>query len=848
MSSLLNNFQYDIFISYRHNDNLPTLDSGRQASDGWVTDFVQNLEKELRSTLKNTVTIYFDKNPHDGLLETYNVDKSLEGKLKCIIFIPIISQTYCDTKSFAWQHEFVAFNKLAKEDSIGRDIKLSNGNVASRILPIKIHDLDAEDQAIIENELGGALRAIDFIFKSPGVNRPLTSADNPDKNQNKTFYRDQVNKVANAIKEILAAMKEANPVNEKSAIKRERPRPETFFEKVQARSLPRVGLVYIIFGFLIFQLSKSVTAWLLWPVWVAITFLSILVLGFPLALFSAWRFEFSPSGLIRISPSEAINNPYSASRKKPFTGNWVLALLLTALVIQYFISLPASNTDQHANNSIAVLYFDNISSDPEQEYFSDGITEEITAHLSSIKGLRVTSRTSVLQYKGKGKALNIKEIASQLNVNNVLEGSVRKAGDKLRITVQLIDARTDQHIWTEVYDRDLADVFKIQSEIAQAIASKFRIAISPEVNEKIISVPTANIEAYELYLKARSIPRPAGDGMGTYFGGTEQAISLLKEAIKLDPDFVEPYVFLSYIYMEFQFEFVNERRDSAALLAKEAIIRNPKSADGYIALANTQDFENSLKWLRKACELDSTMGLLGMAGVYRNKAEFPKAVQCYAQVSKIDPNSFEAYSRMASIYASMAQPDSINKYVALANRVAPNNKGINGTVMFYKTYTGQIDAARESAKKYWEDDTLNYNKEIGIACMMARDWKQAETYYLRSGYHDMDWGLVLIKLGRKEEGIRVLRASLAFRGTGGWLGDLSRINIMLGNKTLGISYLKKLVEGGWHEMAFMRNDPFWDEVRNEPEFKKIAGEMERKNVEMFQQIKENGKKKFSLDF
>ena len=116
MSSLLNNFQYDIFISYRHNDNLPTLDPGRQASDGWVTDFVQNLEKELRSTLKDTVTIYFDKNPHDGLLETHNVDKSLEGKLKCIIFIPIISQAYCDTNSFAWEHELCGFNKLAKED------------------------------------------------------------------------------------------------------------------------------------------------------------------------------------------------------------------------------------------------------------------------------------------------------------------------------------------------------------------------------------------------------------------------------------------------------------------------------------------------------------------------------------------------------------------------------------------------------------------------------------------------------------------------------------------------------------------------------------------------------------
>ena len=197
MGSIISGFEYDIFISYRHNDN----------RSGWVTEFVSALQEELAATIKEPLSIYFDKNPHDGLLETHNVDKSLEGKLKCLIFIPIISQTYCDTKSFAWQHEFVAFNKLAKEDQFGRDIKLSNGNVASRILPIKIHDIDTEDKSIIENEISGVLRAIEFILKSSGVNRPLTSSDKREENLNKTLYRDQVNKVANAIKENIQAMK-----------------------------------------------------------------------------------------------------------------------------------------------------------------------------------------------------------------------------------------------------------------------------------------------------------------------------------------------------------------------------------------------------------------------------------------------------------------------------------------------------------------------------------------------------------------------------------------------------------------------------------------------------------------
>jgi hypothetical protein len=198
MPSLVPGFEYDIFISYRHKDN---------KGAHWVTEFVDALKAELESTFKDDITTYFDQNPHDGLLETHYVDKSLERKLKCLVFIPILSQTYCDPKSFAWQHEFCAFNNLVKGDEFGRDITLTNGNVASRILPIKIHDLDAEDIATIENEIGGVLRAIDFIYKERGVNRPLKENDEPSQNFNHTHYANQVNKVANAIKEIITGIK-----------------------------------------------------------------------------------------------------------------------------------------------------------------------------------------------------------------------------------------------------------------------------------------------------------------------------------------------------------------------------------------------------------------------------------------------------------------------------------------------------------------------------------------------------------------------------------------------------------------------------------------------------------------
>jgi tetratricopeptide (TPR) repeat protein len=199
MASLITGFEYDIFISYRQKDN---------KYDGWVTEFVENLRKELAATIKEEVSVYFDINPKDGLLETNDVDASLKEKLKCLIFIPVISRTYCDPKSFAWEHEFIAFIKQATKDQFGLKISMPNGNVSSRVLPVRIHEPDATDIRLCECALGGALRGVDFIYKSTGVNRPLrASEDHPHDNQAKVYYRDQINKVANAIDELLVSMK-----------------------------------------------------------------------------------------------------------------------------------------------------------------------------------------------------------------------------------------------------------------------------------------------------------------------------------------------------------------------------------------------------------------------------------------------------------------------------------------------------------------------------------------------------------------------------------------------------------------------------------------------------------------
>jgi|ERR1035437_801688 TolB-like protein/Tfp pilus assembly protein PilF len=204
MASIIQGYEYDIFISYRQKDN---------KYDGWVTEFVDNLKRELEATFKEDVSVYFDINPHDGLLETHDVYASLKEKIRCLVFIPIISHTYCDPKSFAWEHEFKAFIDLASHDQFGLKVKLPGGNVTNRVLPVRIHDLDAEDIKLCESALGGYLRGVEFIYREPGVNRSLTPSDDEKKNLNKTRYRNQINKVANAIKEIIAGLKTGQDVS-----------------------------------------------------------------------------------------------------------------------------------------------------------------------------------------------------------------------------------------------------------------------------------------------------------------------------------------------------------------------------------------------------------------------------------------------------------------------------------------------------------------------------------------------------------------------------------------------------------------------------------------------------------
>jgi hypothetical protein len=200
MAALLSEFEYDIFISYRHNDNL---------FDGWVTEFVARLQDELAATVKERLSIYFDKDVRDGLGDNQLVGPSLEHRLRAFILIPLISQTYCQPERFSWQHEFLPFLREAQGSRLGLDLRLPSRNVGSRILPVRIHNIDLADEQLLEQTMGRQLRTIDFVYQELGVNRPLRPEDDEaSRSTGGLLYRNQINKVANAIKELVAAAKQ----------------------------------------------------------------------------------------------------------------------------------------------------------------------------------------------------------------------------------------------------------------------------------------------------------------------------------------------------------------------------------------------------------------------------------------------------------------------------------------------------------------------------------------------------------------------------------------------------------------------------------------------------------------
>lgn len=348
-----------------------------------------------------------------------------------------------------------------------------------------------------------------------------------------------------------------------------------FFEEVKRRKVYRVAVAYVIAAGFIIQVGSAVfPAWEL-PGWTLKLVIVLLLIGFPIALIFAWAFDVTSEG-IKTTP------PVVAEAQRPARGRRNLIVLLTLGVflsaIAGFFLLPRVAA-RKIDKSIAVLPFENFSKEEENAFFADGIQDDILTNLSKIGDLKVISRTSVMGYRGK--APNIREIGKTLGVSTILEGSVRREGNRVRVTVQLINATNDEHIWGNNYDRDLTDVFAIQTDLAREIAQALHAKLSPTEKAQIESKPTQNSEAYLVYVQAHNLHGEFGVREKIY-----QAEELYEKAIRLDQNFALAYASLSHLesWIYHSYDPLPARRNKARAMADRALQLQPNMPEGHLAL------------------------------------------------------------------------------------------------------------------------------------------------------------------------------------------------------------------------------------------------------------------------
>lgn len=425
----------------------------------------------------------------------------------------------------------------------------------------------------------------------------------------------------------------------------------TFFAELKRRKVYRVAIGYAVVAWLLIQIVTQVFPFLDVPNWAIRLVIILFALGFPIAIVLAWAFDITPQGVKRTEDSLA------GSGRPGLTPPVTIA------------SIP--------QKSIAVLPFENLSDDQENAYFADGIQDDILANLSKIADLKVISRTSVRQYKTGTR--NLREIGEALAVAHILEGTVRRAGNRVRVNVQLIDARTDAHIWADTFDRELTDLFALQSELAERITVALQANLSPSEKAGLRIHSTANLEAYENYLRARDLFRWSGAGDPRENG--EKALRYLDRAITLDPQFALAYTLASRWHAElfwFGLDRSAERLQKAKAAAETALRLRADAGDGHLALAyyhyfGFRDYERAREKLETARRLTPNDAEIwdAFGAIDRRQGRWPDCVAHLEKARELDPRNTSGIWNLAETYALLGRLPEAERAIAQGLDVNP---------------------------------------------------------------------------------------------------------------------------------------------------------------------------------
>jgi TolB-like protein len=777
MASLLPGYEYDIFISYRQKDN---------KGDRWVSEFVDALKTELESTFKEEISVYFDINPHDGLLETHDVDASLNDKLKCLIFIPIISRTYCDPKSFAWEHEFKAFVERASQDQFGLKIKLGGGNVAGRILPVQIHELNAEDRKLVEIELGGYLRGIELIYKEPGVNRPLKPTDDEKSNLNKTKYINQINKVANAIREIITAIGQHSPQEEEREVSKEAFKPI---------SVPREN-----------NKAKIIVG--------SVIVLALIIIGYFL--------------LPTLSkPKEQLEKSIAVLPFRNDSPNDSTTYFLNGVM------------EEILNNLQKISDFSRVLSRNSVEQFRNNTTKS-TPEIAKRLNVNYIVEGSGQKY-GSKFVLRVQLIAA----NNEKHLWSKSYDREIRETSDIISMQSEiaQSIAAELKTIITPEEKQLIEKIPTTNLTAYDFYQQGREELTKYWIDNRNIEAlqkaeglYHKALKYDSTFALAYSGLAwvywhkqfvkEYFSENfmDSVLILTKIALSLDDHLSEPYTLRGRYYTQIgKPEHAIEEFDKAIKL-------NPNDWVAYTGKARLYingDNVNYINYLQKAAfinrgkELPTILEAIG-AG-YFQAGFLDKANQNIMDKLKLDGDSLSYYSQLSGDENSL---NNFKKSIEFAEKAhAIDSTSLLNIIGDSYASLGQYKESLKYYKKWLEIlktqgefdySAINSLHRVGYAYWQNGYKKEAE-YYFNEQIKNCDRA---IKLNRPYSG-QFLYSYYDLAGIYAFLGERDKAykNLRIFNQILRVPlWMANLI----------KTDPLFDSIRNEPEFQQIAKDIEAK--------------------
>jgi TolB-like protein/Flp pilus assembly protein TadD len=579
-----------------------------------------------------------------------------------------------------------------------------------------------------------------------------------------------------------------------------------FFSELKRRNVYKVAVAYIVGGWALSEGISQVFPVFDVPNWVIRTIVLLIILGLPIALVLSWMFEITPQGIKRTETADAMP---AAMRKKKYI--WIYVVIIGGLLSiglfflgRYSAGGRAVSTSGIQNKSIAVLPFDNLSRDPDNAYFAEGVQDEILTRLAKVADLKVISRTSTQHFKSAPE--NLPEIAKQLGVTNILEGSVQKAADQVRVNVQLINAMTDAHLWAETYDRKLTDIFAVETDIAKAVADTLQAKLSGAEKSSIAKAPTANPEAYELYLKGRFFwNKRTGTDL-------RKAIDYFNQAIAKDPNYALACVGLA---------------DSYLLLSS------------YAAVSPRESLPPARSALKKALELDDSLaeahasfGLLATL-----ELDLHGALEELKRAVDLKPNYATAHHWLALAHLTLAQFDSAISEAKRAIELDPLSLVINADTSWIYFSARRYDEAEAQVRKTLEIDPQFFLAHYYLGEVFQFKGRLSEAIAEFQKAFDLNndpyslamLGQAYARNGQKDEAQKIL-ARLNEEAKSHYVAPyaLALVQIALGDKDRAIEELEHAYQE--HETNYLfaiKVDPMLDDLRGDPRFEALVQKITR---------------------